>query len=165
LTTRIERGGYGWATRVIAPDGTEQRCLYNREGWPIELQNERGERQTSERTLDGMISRQHTFDGRVREVGYDLTSNQAWVDEGEGKFEFERNELDQPTRIVAPDGTERLLEYDARGEMIGAVEPDVRVTWTRDGDRKSTRLNSSHVKISYAVFCLKKKKIKASRRG
>src|SRR5690349_24011828 len=28
------------------------------------------------------------------------------------------------------------------------------------GDRKSTRLNSSHVEISYAVFCLKKKKIK-----
>src|SRR5690606_41334277 len=27
-----------------------------------------------------------------------------------------------------------------------------------DADRKSTRLNSSHVKISYAVFCLKKKK-------
>src|SRR2546430_12508570 len=28
-------------------------------------------------------------------------------------------------------------------------------------DRKSTRLNSSHSQISYAVFCLKKKKIKA----
>src|SRR5690625_5898617 len=28
----------------------------------------------------------------------------------------------------------------------------------RPGDRKSTRLNSSHVAISYAVFCLKKKK-------
>src|SRR5258707_2369936 len=28
-----------------------------------------------------------------------------------------------------------------------------------DGDRKSTRLNSSHANISYAVFCLKKKKI------
>src|SRR5436305_9212569 len=28
------------------------------------------------------------------------------------------------------------------------------------GDRKSTRLNSSHVRISYAVFCLKKKKNK-----
>src|SRR3989442_6827200 len=27
----------------------------------------------------------------------------------------------------------------------------------REGDRKSTRLNSSHVRISYAVFCLKKK--------
>src|SRR3712207_9196935 len=36
--------------------------------------------------------------------------------------------------------------------------------WTKDGgraiarDRKSTRLNSSHANISYAVFCLKKKK-------
>src|SRR5436309_15281289 len=31
-------------------------------------------------------------------------------------------------------------------------------------DRKSTRLNSSHVKISYAVFCLKKKKKKKDRK-
>src|SRR3989442_2962639 len=30
------------------------------------------------------------------------------------------------------------------------------------GDRKSTRLNSSHVRISYAVFCLKKKKRQAT---
>src|SRR5205807_10605623 len=30
--------------------------------------------------------------------------------------------------------------------------------WKRVGDRKSTRLNSSHLVISYAVFCLKKKK-------
>src|SRR5256885_3283425 len=29
--------------------------------------------------------------------------------------------------------------------------------WTGDKDRKSTRLNSSHLVISYAVFCLKKK--------
>src|SRR5437867_6609305 len=32
------------------------------------------------------------------------------------------------------------------------------------GDRKSTRLNSSHRTISYAVFCLKKKKQKQQRR-
>src|SRR5207249_11903007 len=32
-------------------------------------------------------------------------------------------------------------------------------SWRRPGDRKSTRLNSSHVSISYAVFCLKKKKL------
>src|SRR3712207_8656559 len=31
-------------------------------------------------------------------------------------------------------------------------------TWWRRQDRKSTRLNSSHANISYAVFCLKKKK-------
>src|SRR5690554_7034908 len=32
--------------------------------------------------------------------------------------------------------------------------------WHEYKDRKSTRLNSSHVRISYAVFCLKKKKNK-----
>src|SRR5438445_4082694 len=32
----------------------------------------------------------------------------------------------------------------------------------RTGDRKSTRLNSSHANISYAVFCLKKKKKKTN---
>src|SRR3712207_8224570 len=33
---------------------------------------------------------------------------------------------------------------------------------TPSRDRKSTRLNSSHANISYAVFCLKKKKIKST---
>src|SRR2546426_1361200 len=33
------------------------------------------------------------------------------------------------------------------------------------GDRKSTRLNSSHLVISYAVFCLKKKKKRSDDRG
>src|SRR6266498_4444935 len=33
------------------------------------------------------------------------------------------------------------------------------------GDRKSTRLNSSHVRISYAVFCLKKKNVRWRRRA
>src|SRR5690606_40776975 len=36
----------------------------------------------------------------------------------------------------------------------------VRIDQSGKLDRKSTRLNSSHVKISYAVFCLKKKKKK-----
>src|SRR3712207_9000006 len=37
-----------------------------------------------------------------------------------------------------------------------SVEDNAIVTWARR-DRKSTRLNSSHANISYAVFCLKKK--------
>src|SRR3989442_13913066 len=37
---------------------------------------------------------------------------------------------------------------------------DQRVASIHRLDRKSTRLNSSHVRISYAVFCLKKKKTK-----
>src|SRR3989442_11375507 len=47
-----------------------------------------------------------------------------------------------------PAGRARLTVRDSRIE--GAT--------TDPRDRKSTRLNSSHVRISYAVFCLKKKK-------
>src|SRR3989442_4044646 len=46
-------------------------------------------------------------------------------------------------------------EYDGRRDM--QQRGDDRAEYERD--RKSTRLNSSHVRISYAVFCLKKKKI------
>src|SRR5690606_42081908 len=42
--------------------------------------------------------------------------------------------------------------------QYGVVETWDMSTLTGAADRKSTRLNSSHVKISYAVFCLKKKK-------
>src|SRR3712207_7708999 len=46
---------------------------------------------------------------------------------------------------------EHLLRHAVR-----QVRPETAVT----ADRKSTRLNSSHANISYAVFCLKKKKTK-----
>src|SRR5688572_32125653 len=45
------------------------------------------------------------------------------------------------------------------GHAVGAVRSDDRQIGHTDlPDRKSTRLNSSHSQISYAVFCLKKKK-------
>src|SRR2546430_12775362 len=50
----------------------------------------------------------------------------------------------------------------AQGTLIkgsGRRGPDYVLIWVKNGiDRKSTRLNSSHSQISYAVFCLKKKK-------
>src|SRR5689334_24840641 len=47
----------------------------------------------------------------------------------------------------------------ARGNPArGGTAAGSRAAATRGGDRKSTRLNSSHSSISYAVFCLKKKK-------
>src|SRR5699024_12744264 len=42
--------------------------------------------------------------------------------------------------------------------QVAAQLPRVSGGQLANGDRKSTRLNSSHVSISYAVFCLKKKK-------
>src|SRR5690348_17760048 len=50
----------------------------------------------------------------------------------------------------------------ASGEFFGVngdpFSSDLKVYGDSTGDRKSTRLNSSHPSISYAVFCLKKKR-------
>src|SRR5690606_35213438 len=48
-----------------------------------------------------------------------------------------------------------ILSPDKKKLFFTSDEDGVRNIWSLD--RKSTRLNSSHVKISYAVFCLKKK--------
>src|SRR3712207_8114065 len=56
----------------------------------------------------------------------------------------------QPALALVPwDGT-ALVDHVGRG--LAAAEQ-------QQQDRKSTRLNSSHANISYAVFCLKKKKL------
>src|SRR5437899_9926223 len=65
--------------------------------------------------------------------------------------------LDQPAHRQEPIDSgrdvghrgKRRFEHHARDRFFG-----------RERDRKSTRLNSSHLGISYAVFCLKKKKKK-----
>src|SRR5205814_10706290 len=57
---------------------------------------------------------------------------------------------DPPTTLAAADldAYERVIEVDLLG-VVRTIKPAL--------DRKSTRLNSSHLGISYAVFCLKKK--------
>src|SRR3712207_8895336 len=45
------------------------------------------------------------------------------------------------------------------GDMLYGGNPQYMMLMQASLDRKSTRLNSSHANISYAVFCLKKKKI------
>src|SRR5947209_8945420 len=56
------------------------------------------------------------------------------------------------TLFRSPEGP--VVAHEADGGLRG-----LRVGRLGDSDRKSTRLNSSHANISYAVFCLKKKKI------
>src|SRR5690349_23839574 len=52
------------------------------------------------------------------------------------------------------DGTVKVWDLST-GQAVRTLEGH---TDSVSGDRKSTRLNSSHVEISYAVFCLKKKR-------
>src|SRR5699024_11780527 len=54
---------------------------------------------------------------------------------------------------------EKFLErHEADTQAISVYGQELNERTWRMADRKSTRLNSSHVSISYAVFCLKKKK-------
>src|SRR3712207_7522069 len=55
------------------------------------------------------------------------------------------NDLDDAAAVVA--------------RLLGALERIDELERVSHGDRKSTRLNSSHANISYAVFCLKKKNL------
>src|SRR5947207_7756465 len=83
--------------------------------------------------------------------------------------EAERNaEIDREVnaRLAAEHQTEeqqhlaqRQAELDAREKALSDKERTAATT-PEPEDRKSTRLNSSHTVISYAVFCLKKKKKK-----
>src|SRR5690606_41661100 len=52
-------------------------------------------------------------------------------------------------------GVQRVDESGAVVPGAGLKEELIRFALAYSADRKSTRLNSSHVKISYAVFCLK----------
>src|SRR3712207_8160478 len=69
---------------------------------------------------------------------------------------FPYTTLFRSPRDGVPDGNGRVA---AEGEQDQQPAPEgQRVGGAAVRDRKSTRLNSSHANISYAVFCLKKKK-------
>src|SRR5690606_22986053 len=82
--------------------------------------------------------RRLTIERALREGGDDV----AHVDAAYEAFFAARNQVE-----LYPDSAEAL-------ERIAARVPIAALTNGNAEDRKSTRLNSSHVKISYAVFCL-----------
>src|SRR5256885_9931995 len=65
------------------------------------------------------------------------------------EFEAKRVELEKQA-------AEKLAAAQQLGEKLNGVNVKLTQKAGVDGDRKSTRLNSSHLVISYAVFCLKK---------
>src|SRR5690625_5380423 len=59
--------------------------------------------------------------------------------------------------VMAKEAIDAVLDLEKMGLPFNRT-PEGRIDQRRfGGDRKSTRLNSSHVAISYAVFCLKQK--------
>src|SRR2546422_1403804 len=63
-----------------------------------------------------------------------------------------------PGSLGRQSGAFREARHESCGILDSCALVELRRTHDGWGDRKSTRLNSSHGYISYAVFCLKKKK-------
>src|SRR2546430_7589666 len=83
-----------------------------------------------------------------------LFRSEKWERENNAKPPPKLNEEGLLTRIPFDNSLAVLGSPGAaEGKIIEAEKPEF-----SDGDRKSTRLNSSHSQISYAVFCLKKKR-------
>src|SRR3712207_8769900 len=80
----------------------------------------------------------------------------------EGLLHLQDDHADHLGRIL---GLVQKLRHIGRYDVAGArknTHPQLTPHCSVDRDRKSTRLNSSHANISYAVFCLKKKNKKVS---
>src|SRR3712207_6913374 len=67
-----------------------------------------------------------------------------------------RSEVPAPARVLRVVHRTHVQGRDVRLQLAQVGDP---LLERHPEDRKSTRLNSSHANISYAVFCLKKKKM------
>src|SRR5437868_5905067 len=93
---------------------------------------------------------------RLREIGFicEGTLVERWMQCGKPNCACATDRASQH-------GPYYQLSWKEKGKTVSRRLPAEHATlyrqWIANRDRKSTRLNSSHVSISYAVFCLKKK--------
>src|SRR5439155_14179772 len=97
-----------------------------------------------------------------------MVNSQAISIPKENAADFGRHIMNRPLSL--PNGIQKIwldkvatAALDQSVPMIGGDVARNVLGYNGTGDRKSTRLNSSHVAISYAVFCLKKKKVDVDR--
>src|SRR5438874_8236396 len=80
-------------------------------------------------------------------------------------FPYTRSSDLVPAVVTLPAGQDSAFEGLLDLVRMKFITRDETDPTRRKLDRKSTRLNSSHVEISYAVFCLKKKKDRTATNG
>src|SRR5699024_1298984 len=145
----------GEAGSVDVDDRIELRALVGTQGCPVV------DRILPVLTLRGVRAALEVVEGRL--VWGDHAGSGASLDGqvADGHAGFHRQLLDSLATVLndvplaaagadlRDDGEDQVLGGDPRLQLAADLE-----------DRKSTRLNSSHVSISYAVFCLKKKNVR-----
>ena len=125
-------GGLSWCHTMVNWDGTEVRAQYNREGWPITIFNERGERFDIEYAPTGLAAKTRDFLGRETHYGRDALGRVIWIDEGSGKRELKLSPSGRVLEEEAPDGSVRSFGYNRRGELVSAKSEGGTFRWTLD---------------------------------
>src|SRR5699024_7138473 len=93
----------------------------------------------------------------VADIHFDYRLAIAAMENGADKIRINPGNIGSEERVRAVIEKAKQYQVPIRvGVNSGSLEKELVEKY--NGDRKSTRLNSSHVSISYAVFCLKKKK-------
>src|SRR5690606_341689 len=110
-----------------------------------------------------LVQSKHLFEININPGG--VTPEWARLAKGFNSFEPSTNEEIDQTNYLDGEGFGTTTVMGAQLTLTfsghryyGDPAQDFIFSKAMEIDRKSTRLNSSHVKISYAVFCLKKKK-------
>src|SRR5687768_13497528 len=110
----------------------------------VGIQHYKGDRSLSQKELDTIVA--WASNGAPQGNPADMPPKITWADGNGWNFAKELGKTEPDLIIRSPKYTQKAVAMDAWYKPV--VETD----------RKSTRLNSSHGYISYAVFCLKKKK-------
>src|SRR5699024_6477945 len=91
----------------------------------------------------------------LQEIKKQLTMKELHESEKIDNLQNELLSLKEMQEKITEDFNEKLKYDDHKEQLIDQLHKELQEY--KAEDRKSTRLNSSHVSISYAVFCLKKK--------
>src|SRR5690554_6048183 len=141
----------------------------------VELARQTIALRTAEQELEGVSeerarTRLEARDEQIRQLQEQLNAKQtergSVVTFGNVLFDLDKADLKPAAHSEVRKLAQFLEEHSERKVLIegftdstGSDSYNLQLSQARaDSDRKSTRLNSSHVRISYAVFCLKKKK-------
>src|SRR5205807_4490451 len=143
------------------------------------------QRDTAQSNYDGALASLHVAQAQYKQSKARLKSTIAQLDQAKAQVEqrkaaaeLARVNLDHATIRAPIDGTVIARNVDVGQTVAASLQAPTLFVMAQDltkmqvyaktdesdvgkikvGDRKSTRLNSSHLVISYAVFCLKKKK-------
>src|ERR1035441_2842153 len=115
-----------------------------------------GQRRTSK--CPGRLH-QVDFRGQARQCRQNQRQHGRARSSGKRPTQWKSGAMSMPTAIPQPVERENYLnkEYGVWSWLLTTDHKRIALLYLLSIDRKSTRLNSSHLGISYAVFCLKKK--------